>query len=586
MYTQDNDIYLFNLLTEERKRITFDGVNGLIYNGVTDWVYEEEIYGTSYTFHWSDDCNSIIYLKLNDTLVNIYQNTIYLDGGYPKIQEIRYPKPGDKNPIVSVHVWTNNQTFQVDIGNNKDIYIYDAQFKNSSTLVATRVNRHQNKKEFLIGNILNPIGNIITTKTIQSNRNNESVETEGWIHHLRGHIFHKEKDIYYDIVPIDGYYHASVFDFKTGEFIRALSNGTFDDESLYGEIQGMIYINSARPVPSERSIIRVNPEIGYSSEKVLTRKGSYWTGSFNSESKEYVLINNGPKTIEYYIKNIEKDDWNITFDDNKEIMIQREEYEWPTFEFKKINTSNGFVEAMIQYPYKFKINRKYPLVVNVYGGPGSQRVKKTFNNIFTGLNLYLSTLGYIVCTFDGRGTGFQGEKYMKQVYKNLGQFEAEDSIDVGRKMNAESFVNEKKSTIWGWSYGGYVTLLTSLSKQNVYKYGVSGAPVTDWKFYDSVYTERYMLTPLENEIGYKNSSTLKITPETKNNSKTEILLIHGTGDDNVHLLNSLQLMNVLQENNIQFQSMFYKDSNHGLIRESGKLAKHLFNNILQFISRN
>lgn len=584
MYSQDNDIYIYNFNTTSRTRITFDGVNGLIYNGVTDWVYEEEIYGTSYTFQWSDDCKSIAYLKLNDTQVNVYPHTVYENGGYPKIQEIRYPKPGDKNPIVSVHVWTENKIYELDIGQDKDIYIYDVQFKNSSTVVATRVNRQQNKKEFLIANIVSPQNKVIETKVISNQRNNESLETEGWIHHTRGHFFHKEKDIYYDIVPIDGYYHASVFNFTNGEFIRALSNGTFDDESMYGEIGGNIYINSARPVPSERSVVKVNPEVGVASEKVLTRRGNYWTASFGSKAKEYILVNNGPKTIQYFVKNIEKDDWNVTFDDNKKVMEEREEYEYPTYEFKKINTTNGYVEAMIQYPYKYKINRKYPLVVNVYGGPGSQRVKKSFNSIYSGLNLYLSTLGYVVCSFDGRGTGFKGEKYMKQVYKNLGEMEAQDSIDVGQIMNAESFVNEKKSTLWGWSYGGYVTLLASLSKQNVYKYGVSGAPVTDWKYYDSVYTERYMLQPFENEIGYKNSSCLnKVTENTKNETKTEILLIHGTGDDNVHLLNSLQMMTKLQEFDIQFDSMFYKDSNHGLIRESGKLAKHLFNQVLKKI---
>jgi dipeptidyl-peptidase-4 len=202
--------------------------------------------------------------------------------------------------------------------------------------------------------------------------------------------------------------------------------------------------------------------------------------------------------------------------------------------------------------------------------------------LFVGLNPYLVNEGYVVCTFDGRGTGFQGEKYMKQVYKNLGAMEANDTIEFGRVLGGKIWTEETQTALWGWSYGGYVALLAAMADRQVYKLAISGAPVTDWTYYDSVYTERYMVTPKENPIGYFNSSCLT---QVNNQTKTSVYLIHGTGDDNVHPLNSFQFMNRMQEENIMLDSMFYTDKNHGLIRERGPHAKHLFTSILNRLKK-
>jgi len=327
---------------------------------------------------------------------------------------------------------------------------------------------------------------------------------------------------------------------------------------------GKVLIQSARPESTDRTIYQIDINTGNGTmvqSSAMKRKGAFFSASFSENGRYMVLASLGPDEPEYVIKPTFEEGQGFNIVDNSEVAKSRSEVGFPTYNFEKIEivlneelnenrTVHNF-NSLIQYPPRYVAGRNYPTILNIYNGPASQSVVKTFSKTSTGLNALLVSQGFIVVSFDGRGTGFRGEKFMQQVYKQLGNYEVEDTLNVAKWIHKQNFSKKKHISLWGWSYGGYSAIKTYLNTRtddtkSLFKYIIAGAPVTDWTFYDTAYTERYMLTPQQNPDGYKNSTCLDI-PNDINNSTSKLILIHGTADDNVHLLNSYHFMLELQK---------------------------------------
>jgi dipeptidyl aminopeptidase/acylaminoacyl peptidase len=600
-FIEDNNIFVRDFDQNKVVQVTTDGKFEEVFNGVADWLYEEDVWGEVGTFKWSQDCNSITYLKLNDKDVKLINLEYYGNKQpYSETKSLRYPKVGEKNPEVEVHVYslTRERDFTLNIGAEKDIYIFDIQFKNNGVVSAIRVNRQQNVKDILLGDFSSVVGNetvipssVLLSKTSQS----------GWIVGLRTCYFLPGSNFFVDLGIVEGYYHTQLYDSNTGNVIRSLSVGKFDDAQIYQTyVDGKIYIQSAGvgEESTERRVYEVIVNTGVSKEitsTLLKRKGSFFSASFSGNGKYMILASNGPNEPEYVLKATTGEGQDIlNLQDNSDVADKRAKVGLPKLnEFKTIEhvmfdgTENRTVltyRVLIQYPPRYTDGKNYPTVLNIYNGPGSQSVVKSFSKTSTGLNALLVSQGFVVVSMDGRGTGFMGEKHMHQVYKKLGVYDTEDTINVGKWIKNQNFSKKKQISLWGWSYGGYSAIKTYYEtakdeeSRTLFRYIFSGAPVTDWTFYDTAYTERYMLTPSQNPIGYLNSTCLDV-PSYLNESKSKFVLIHGTADDNVHILNSYHLMKELQKNDIIFDTMIYPDENHGIIR-SGPTTKQLQKSIL------
>ncbi|MDX6181312.1 S9 family peptidase [Flavobacterium sp. Fl-77] len=570
-YAKENNLYVYDLASQKSTAVTTDGKKNAIINGITDWVYEEE-FAFVRAFDWSKDSKKLAYIRFDESEVPEFSMSMFHKDLYPTVETFKYPKAGEKNSVVSLHLYdvVSNTAKKVDLGNYNDFYIARLQWTNDANFLSAQVlNRHQDNLDLLFID-----GNAATVKVVLNEKDKAYVDVTDNLTFLKDNsfIWTSEKD---------GFNHIYVYD-KTGKLKNQVTKGNWEVTSYYGfdEKNKTIFFQSTENGSINRDIYSISLD-GKNKVRLSKNTGTnvatfspnfqFFINTFSSASQPTTYTLNEAKTG----KEIQ------VIENNEALKAQLKDYNLPSKEFFVLKTAKGNeLNAWILKPKDFDPSKKYPVFMYQYSGPGSQQVNNDWNNTDDYWFLSLTQQGYIVACVDGRGTGFKGADFKKVTQKELGKYEVEDQIDAAKVIGAYPYVDASRIGIFGWSYGGFMASNCIFQGNDVFKMAIAVAPVTNWRFYDSVYTERYMQTPQENASGYDQNSPINHVSKLKG----KFLLIHGSGDDNVHVQNSMQMMEALIQANKQFDSQIYPDKNHGIY--GGATRIQLYNKMTNFIKEN
>ena len=567
-YAFENNLYVFDVASKKTTQITKDGKKNAIINGITDWVYEEE-FAFVRAFDWNTDGTKLAYIKFDESDVPVFSMDIYGEELYPQQQVFKYPKAGENNSKVSLHLYdvSKASTQNVALNAEKDYYIPRIKFTNNANVLSVRTqNRHQNQL-----NLLFVDANSGKTSTILTEKDKAYVDVTDNLTFLNDNsfIWTSEKDGYNHI------YHYN----NDGSLKKQVTTGNWEVTNYYGynKSNETIYYQSVENGSTKRDVYSI--QLNGSSKKQLSTESGTNSATFSPDFKYF--INNhssSTKAPSYSLvdastgKNVKEILNNTSLEENlKKFDLPKKEF--TTFKNEVGNDLNGYIIK----PKNFDAKKKYPVLLYQYSGPGSQQVADKWNDSNDYWHMMLSQKGYIIVCVDGRGTGFKGADFKKVTQKELGKFEVQDQIFVAKQLVKESFIDKNRIGIWGWSYGGFMSSNALFQGNDVFKTAIAVAPVTSWRFYDSVYTERFMTTPQENASGYDNNSPITHADKLKGN----FLLIHGTADDNVHVQNAMVLINKLVSLNKDFDWLIYPDKNHGIY--GGKTREQLYTKMTNYI---
>ncbi|RDI52330.1 S9 family peptidase [Flavobacterium glaciei] len=570
-YAKENNLYVYDLASNKSTPITTDGQKNSIINGITDWVYEEE-FAFVKAFDWSADSKKVAYIRFDESQVPEFSMSMFGKELYPMMQTFKYPKAGEKNALVSLHVYdvNANAVKNVNLGNYNDFYIARIKWTNdANTLSAQVLNRHQNNLDLLFID-----GNSGASKVVLNEKDKAYVDVTDNLTFLKDNsfIWTSEKD---------GYNHIYLYD-KNGKLKNQLTKGKWEVTNYYGldEKTNTVFYQSVENGSINRDVYKISLD-GKNKVRLSQNTGTnaatfspnfqYYINTFSSASQPTTYTLNDAK-VGKQIQVIQS---------NESLAAKLKSYDLPSKEFFVLKTAKGNeLNAWIIKPKDFDPAKKYPVFMYQYSGPGSQQVNNEWNSTDDYWFMMLAQQGYIVACVDGRGTGFKGADFKKVTQLQLGKYEVEDQIDAAKVIGNYSFVDKSRIGIFGWSYGGFMASNCIMKGNDVFKMAIAVAPVTNWRFYDSVYTERYMTTPQENASGYDDNSPINHVDKLKG----KFLLIHGSGDDNVHVQNSMQMMESLIQANKQFDSQIYPDNNHGIY--GGKTRVQLYTKMTNFIKEN
>ncbi len=570
-FVRDNNLFIKDLLSGTELQLTNDGKNNEIINGRSDWVYEEE-FSFAQAFFWSPDGKSIAYYKFNEKEVPEYSMTMF-EGLYPTEYKYKYPKAGEKNSVVSIHTYNleSNSTQTVNIGSEKDQYIPRIRWtQDANTLCVLRMNRHQNKLDYLMANAKSGETRLMMTET---DKYYVDIEKEQLTFLADGKYFVNTSEK-------DGFNHIYLYDLN-GKLIKQITKGNWEVTDFYGidQKKGFIYYQAAEVSPSQREVYAIGIN-GKNKRKISTLSGMN-AATFSNDFSFYILSHQNAKSPLNVSLHSNNGQLVRNLEDNTKARKVASEYKISPTEFFSFTTSEGIsLNGYMIKPANFDPNKKYPVFMYVYGGPGSQNVSETWGGSRTMWFNYLAQQGYIVACVDNRGTGFRGAEFKKMTYLNLGKYETIDQIEAAKWFANQPYVDGKRIGIWGWSYGGYMSSLCITKGADVFKMAIAVAPVTTWRFYDSIYTERYLRTPQENPEGYDINSPINFADQMKG----KFLLIHGTGDDNVHFQNSVMFSESLIQANKSFDQAYYPNKNHGI--SGGNTTIQLYRKMTDFILNN
>ncbi|MEZ5016398.1 MAG: S9 family peptidase [Flavipsychrobacter sp.] len=569
-FVKENDLYYKDLAEGNTIQVTHDGKWNEIINGNCDWVYEEE-FGFTKAFQWSPDGNYLAFYRFDETAVREY-TLPYYKSKYPKINTYKYPKAGEDNSIVKIHVYSlsSKVTQSMDIGKETDQYIPRIKWSNNpKELCIYRLNRLQNKLELLLANADNGYSTVIYEET-----NKYYVDINDNLEFLpdgQSFVFTSERD---------GYNHLYYYNWNKQK-LKDLTVGEYDIDNIVGvdKKRKLIYYTAAINSALERKLYSVDWKGGKT--RLLTPEDG--THSITAiEGFNYFLDNytslNEPSI--YYLRNA-KGKIVSTLEDNIKLKLTMNEYDLGKLSFTTFKSADGVdLNAWMITPPNFDKSKKYPVLMFQYSGPGSQQVADRFPVSYYFWHQMLAQKGYIVVCADGTGTGFRGEEFKKKTYLQLGKLESDDQIAVAKQLRNLSYVDANRIGIWGWSYGGFMSSTCLFKGGELFKMAIAVAPVTNWKYYDNIYTERYMRTPQENQSGYEDNA-----PENMVEGMTgKFLLVHGTGDDNVHVQNAMMLHEALVQADKDFDSEYYTNKRHGI--SGGNTRYHLFKKMTDFILNN
>lgn len=569
-YVWKNDIYYKDLSSGITLPVTNDGAYNEIINGAADWVYEEE-FAIAKCFFWSPDGKNISFLRFDESEVKEFTMTNYRDGLYPEYVTFKYPKVGEQNANVSVHIYNlqEDKTTDVKIESKEEMYIPRLKWMPNNQLCVYKMNRHQNELELLSAD-----PNTGMTRRIMKETNKYYIDITDDLTFIEGgrrFIWSSEES---------GYNHLYLYDIN-GRKILAITSGNYDVTNFYGydEKRKRVVYQSAEQSPLERQIYSVDIT-GRNKQTHAANKGTN-SAQFSSTFDYYVLnhstINRPTSSTVYTFENKAV----RTIVENNELVDVQKASNVSDVEFTQIKTDEGVIlNAYMIRPPNFDDSKQYPLFMYLYGGPGSQQVTDSWKGQNYWWFQMLVQQGYVVACVDNRGTGARGEEFKKMTYMNLGKYETIDQISAAKHLGSLPFIDKDRIGIFGWSYGGYMSTLCLLKGNDVFKSAIAVAPVTNWKWYDTIYTERYMRTEAENEAGYKENSPVYFADQLKGN----YLLVHGMGDDNVHFQNSAEMANALIAANKQFDTYYYPNRNHGIF--GGLTRLHLYQKMTDFILEN
>lgn len=570
-FVKDNNLYMVELNSNQVTQITSDGKWNHIINGAADWVYEEE-FSMSKAFDWSPDGKKIAFIRFDETDVPEFNMQTW-GKLYPEDYKFKYPKAGEKNAEVSIHIYdlASKNTVKVDAGEEKDIYLPRIYWTGDvNTLAFLRLNRLQNQLDLFYANTQNG-----ETKLILQEKSNTYVDLDynddlRFLEGNKGFIRTSEQDGFKHI-----YHHDN-----QGKLIRQITSGNWEVTNLVGidEKGKKIYFISTEASPLERNLYVINMD--GKNKKVLTpEKGS--TSVNMSKDFKYFIANHSTANSPLRVTLNESTGKVVkVLEDNEELKGKLSNFALSQKEFFNFNTVDGTsLNGYMIKPADFDESKKYPVLMYVYGGPGSQNVTNSWGGTRDFWHQHLAAEGYIVVCVDNRGTGARGRDFKHVTYANLGKFETEDQIAGAKYLGNLPFVDKSRIGIWGWSYGGYMSSLALMIGHDVFKAAIAVAPVTTWRYYDTIYTERYLQTPQLNAAGYDDNSPITHVNKLKGN----YLLIHGTGDDNVHFQNAVDLVDALVKADKQFETMYYPNRNHGIY--GGNTTWHLYSLMTDFIKR-
>lgn len=564
-YVADNNIYVYDLASEKETQVTTDGKINSIINGQGDWVYEEELVLVR-AFEWSPDGKKIAYVRFDESEVPQFEMAMYGGALYPKDYEFKYPKVGEKNSVVTAHVY-DVTTKKLDKINGLPSYEYIPRIKwtPANELLVFTMNRLQNNLKI---NKVNP-SNLTVSLLME--------ESAPCYLEINDHMRFLSDGSFIWVSEGDGYNHIYQYD-KNGKLMSQITKGNWDVTNVYGvdEKAKLIYYESAEVSPMERHAYSISFD-GKKKTQITKEKGVN-SVEFTSGFKYYIVSNSTLAKPTSMVLYDSKGKVVRKLLDNSELENKIKQTginapEFFTFKNSEGTTLNGY---MIK-PANFDANKKYPVFMYVYGGPGSQEVKDEWQGPNYMWFQMLAQQGYVIACVDNRGTGARGREFRTCTYKQLGKLEVDDQIDAAKYLGTLNFVDKSRIGIFGWSYGGYMTSLCITRGADVFKTAIAVAPVTNWKFYDSIYTERYMGTKESNPTGYDAQAPTAYADKLKGN----FLLIHGTADDNVHWQNSVELISAMVKANKQFDLFVYPDKNHGIY--GGNTRLHLYNKMTDFI---
>ena len=577
-YGYENNIYLFDLKTKQTKQLTFDGEKNRIINGITDWVYEEE-FGFVRAFEWSPEGTHIAFLRFDETEVPEYSMPIYGEDLYPTLQTFKYPKAGENNAVVSLHLMelegAKTATIPVDA-----YYIPRIKWKNNPDELAFQTfNRHQNELVLYEYNKRSGALSVLHTERdaayVDVNDNLTFLVDDSF-------IWSSEKD---------GYNHLYLHD-KSGKEKRQLTSGDWEVTSYYGydEKRKKIFFQSTAMGSINRDVYSVG--INGKNLRRLTAQDGVNRASFSADFTYFINAHSNAATPPSYTLNTTVPKKRVrdanagqslmlkTIVDNTALLNTLEDYNISPKEFSTLTVNGNDLNMWMIKPADFDPSKKYPLLMFQYSGPGSQSVSNTWMSANDYWYQLLQSKGYIIACVDGRGTGFKGRDFKKSTYLQLVRYESDDQIAAAEQLSALPYIDENRTGIWGWSFGGDMAMHSILKGNEVFETAISVAPVTSWRFYDTIYTERFMRTPQENPEGYDLNSPLNYADQLKG----KLLLVHGSADDNVHFQNTMRMVEALVQANKQFDWAVYPDKNHGIY--GGKTREQLYTKMTQFILNN
>lgn len=572
-FVEGNNIMLENLSNRLVDKLTIDGDTNKVINGASDWVYEEE-FAIDRNYFWSPDGKYIAYIRFDESGVKQFSFDTY-GGLYPEKYEYKYPKAGEDNSKVSVHICDTytRQTKQIDIGKNPDQYIPRiAWTADPAKLLVVRMNRTQNQLDMLIADATTGSTNMIYTET-----SNQYLD----IHEGNGNFFTflGDKKRFIMQSEKDGYNHLYLFD-VSGKLINQITKGNWDVSELNSidEKNGIVYftayddamrtsVYSIKLDGSKKT--KLTTQVGRNNAS-FTPTGSYFINTYSNANSPTVITINDNKGKQLQV-----------LEDNSALVKKMGEYDLAKKEFFTFQIESGEqLNGWMMKPTNFDATKKYPVLMYVYGGPGSQTVTDEFGGSLYFWHAMMAQKGYIIVSIDNRGTGARGAAFKKSTYRDLGKYETEDQIAGAKYLGTLPYVDAKRIGIHGWSFGGYMSSLCITKGADVFSTAVAVAPVTNWKYYDSIYTERFLDTPQNNKKGYEDNSPINFV----NRLKGKYLLIHGMADDNVHFQNSVDMVDALNKANKQYEFYMYPNKNHGIY--GGNTRLHLYTKMTNFILNN
>ena len=567
-YVYDNNIYYTTLSTGATTQVTTDGKKNEIINGVTDWVYEEE-FAFVRAFDWNKTGTKIAYLRFDEREVPEFSMDVYGKELYQKQHVFKYPKAGEKNSVVSLHMYdvASAKLAKVDLGDYE--YLPRIKWtKDANFLSVQRMNRHQNKLDLIFVNAKDLSVNTIITDTDAAY---VDVTDNLTFLHNNSFIWTSEKDGYNHI------YHYS----KTGKLINQITRGNWEVTKYYGfnPKKGVIYYQSVENGSINRDIYVIN--INGKGKRRLSQKTGTNEATFSANFNYYInTFSNSTTPYEFTLNSAKNGTVIKSIKNNDGAKSKLAQYDYSLKEFSTINVNGNDLNMWMIKPKNFDAEKQYPLLMFQYSGPGSQEVANTWNSSNDYWFYMLAQQGYIVACVDGRGTGYKGRDFKKSTYMNLVGLETEDQIASAKLLANRDYIDGNRVGIWGWSFGGHMSTNCLLKGNDIFKMAIAVAPVTTWRFYDTIYTERYLRTPQENPKGYDDNSPFNY-PELL---KGKYLLVHGSADDNVHVQNAMRMAEALIQANKPFDFAIYPDKNHGIY--GGNTRLHLYTKMTNFIKEN
>lgn len=582
VFTRDNNLFYRKLSESTVTQITKDGGSEVFY-GAPDWVYEEEVFQTNTATWWADDGKYVAFLRTNETQVPEYPIQYFVsrpsgveplpgEENYPEVRNIKYPKAGAPNPFVDLQFYDveKGDVFEVKIDGGfapDDLLITEVVWAGSTGKAIIReTNRESDVLRVVLVDVEKRTGKTVRTTDVQKLDGGWFEITQKTRYIPADPANGRPQDGYIDTIIHENYDHLGYFTPLDNPDPILVTSGDWevvDAPSAIDFKNNLVYFVATKESSIQRHIYSVKLDGTDLKPLTDTTKDGFYGVSFSSGAAYALLSYDGPNIPWQKVMSTPSN--TVTYEniieDNKGLAEMAKKHELPIEIYSTIEIDGYKLNVVERRPPHFNEKKQYPVLFYLYGGPGSQTVSKSFTVDF---QAYIAAnLGYIVVTVDGRGTGFIGRKARTIIRGNIGYWEAHDQIETAKIWTQKKYVDASRLAIWGWSYGGYMTLkVLEQDAGETFSYGMAVAPVTDWRFYDSIYTERYMHTPQHNPEGYDNSSIKNMTALRQN---VRFLLMHGVADDNVHMQNSLTLLDKLDLAGVEnYDVHVFPDSDHGI----------------------